>query len=358
MPILVKIVLSATFERSAAESAMISGMKTVKRELVHTGMFGSDGTIITKADLADCAETFDGKCPVTLGHKLADWMPKFGNVKNVELLKNGESLLGDVEMHDELADAVAQKFYEDISVGIQTRKKDGKKYLHHLAFLGAIPPKIRDLQIFGDSTLCLGDDNIVSYHDKAEAADTQGDNQISEAIRRIADKGRAGWALEDVLKALADLTSWCMEMVASGAKIPDTLIQQLQQFSDTVAATGGKEESVEEAKLKEENAQLKKDLADARSANLASIKAGLVTAMEGKIPKGKQNLVLSLADALMDGAMIKLSDGDVKESMAPLDVLKRIIEAIPATIKEGRTDLGDESTEPQPLDLSKIAGKF
>lgn len=333
-------------------------MKTVKRELVHTGMFGSDGTIITKADLADCAETFDGKCPVSLGHKLADWMPKFGNVKSVELLKGGESLSGDVEMHDELADAVDQKFYEDISVGIQTRKKDGKKYLHHLAFLGAIPPKIRDLQIFGDSTLCLGDDDIVSYHDRKEMADTTSADQITEAIRRIADKGRAGWVLEDVLKALADLTSWCMEMVASGTKIPDTLMQQLQQFSDTVAATGGKEDSVEEAKLMEENSQLKKDLADAKAANLANAKAGLVSAMAGKIPKGKQDLVLSLADALADGAVIELSDGDAKESVAPLDVLKRIIEAIPATMKEGRAYLEDQPSEPQALDLSKIAGKF
>jgi len=328
-------------------------MKTVKRELAHTGMFGPDGTVITKADLADCEQTFDGKCPVTLGHKLADWMPKFGNVKSVELLEDGDSLSGEVEMHDELADAVDEKFYDDISVGIQTRKKDGKKYLHHLAFLGAIPPKIRDLKIFSDaSTLCLGDEDVVSYSSTPD--------QITEAIRRIADKGRAGWALEDVLKALGDLTSWCMEMVASGAKIPDTLTQQLQQFSDTVTAKGGKEKSVEEAKLMEENAQLKKDLADAKLANLASVKAGLVTAMEGKIPKGKQDLVLSLADALSDGEEIELSDAEgKKEKTNPLDILKKVIEAIPASVKEGRIDLGDhEGDAPAAIDLSKIAGKF
>ena len=327
-------------------------MKTVKRELAHIGMFGPDGTVVTKADLADCAETFDGKCPISLGHKLADWMPKFGNVKSVELLEDGESLSGEVEMHDELADAVDEKFYDDISVGIQTRKKDGKKYLHHLAFLGAIPPKIRDLKIFSDlPTLCLEDD-VVSYSSTPD--------QVTEAIRRIADKGRAGWALEDVLKALGDLTSWCMEMVASGAKIPDTLTQKLQQFSDAVTAKGGKEESVEEAKLMEENAQLKKDLADAKSANLASAKAGLVTAMEGKIPKGKQGLVLSLADRLSDGEEIELSDGEgKKEKAGPLDILKKVIEAIPPAVKEGRTDLGDhESDAPAAIDLSKIAGKF
>lgn len=336
-------------------------MKTVKRELAHTGMFGPDGTVVTKADLADCAETFDGKCPVSLGHRLVDWMPKFGNVASVKLTDDGESLSGEVEMHDALAEAVDEKFYDDISVGIQTRKKDGKKYLHHLAFLGAIPPKIRDLKVFSDMpTLCLGDDDVVSYSGKKEAADAPTTDQITEAIRRIADKGRAGWALEDVLKALGDLTAWCMEMVASGAKIPETLAQQLQQFSDAVAAKSGKEESVEDAKLKEEVAQLKKDLADAKSANLVSAKAGLVAAMEGKIPKGKQDLVLRLADALSEGEEIELSDADgKKEKAGPLDILKKVIEAIPAAVKEGRTDLGDhEGDAPAALDLSKIAGKF
>jgi len=51
---------------------MLHGMKTVTRKLAYTEVFVPDGTIITKADLADYAETFDGKCPVSLGHKLAD----------------------------------------------------------------------------------------------------------------------------------------------------------------------------------------------------------------------------------------------------------------------------------------------
>ncbi len=332
-------------------------MKTVKRELVHTGMFGPDGTVITKADLADCAETFDGKCPVSLGHKLADWMPKLGNVKSVGLQEDGESLVGDVEMHDELADAVDEKFYDDISVGIQTRKKDGKKYLHHLAFLGAIPPKVRDLKIFGDNLILgFGDDQVVSYSGKKEAADAPNTDQITEAIRRIADKGRSGWVLEDVLKALGELTAWCMEMVASGAKIPETLMQQLQQFSDEVTAKGGKEESVEDAKLKEENDQLKKDLADSRARNIATAKTSLIQAMNGKIPKDKQDLVLSLADSLSGSEAIELSDADgKKEKVGPLDVLKRVIEAIPAPVREGRTDLGDEGSSS--LDLSKLNGK-
>jgi len=102
---------SATFEQIIPILAIIKGMKTIKRELAHIGMFGPDEIVITKAYLADCAETFDGKCPVSLGHKLADWMPKFGNVKSVELLENDESLSGDVEMHDELADAVMSPGY-------------------------------------------------------------------------------------------------------------------------------------------------------------------------------------------------------------------------------------------------------
>lgn len=280
-------------------------MKTITRELAHVGMFGADGTVVTESDLADCAETFDGKCPISLGHTLADWMPKFGSVKKVSLTENGKSLVGDeIELNDLLADAVDAKLYDDISVGIRKRKADGKCYLHHVAYLGAIPPKIRDLKVFSDLEIfCMSDDDVVDYRVK---------------------KGTA----------------------------PDQI---------TVDAGHGKEENVEgETKLKEENEELKKQLADSKAANLATAKEGLKKAMEGKIPKGKQDLVLALADSIDQEAVVELADTEgKKESVTPLEALRRIIEAIPAPVIAGRTDLGDGNVEnPAVIDLTKIAGKF
>jgi hypothetical protein len=349
-------------------------MKTITRELAHTGMFGPDGVTITKRHLSDCKETFDGKCPITLGHRLADWMPKFGNVQSVDLAKGGESLVGKVELHDLLADAVDERLYEDVSVGIQTRKSDGKHYLHHLAFLGAVPPKIRDLKVFADiGVVYLGDEEPVAmFADAApQPVDTPAPGapeEVAAALRSIADKGRAGWPFNDVVKALAELTSYATEMLLSGAPIPASLKEQMQNFADqfnaktkaaasAVAGDAGEEEDVE---IKEENKRLKAELADQTAASKATAKEGLKQAMEGKIPKAKQGLVLELADHLDTKASIELADGEgKKETVSSLEILRRVIDAIPKAVTEGRTDLGDpEPAEAKTLDLSKIAGKF
>ena len=344
-------------------------MKTIKRELAHVGMFGSDGTVVTKQDLADVADTFDGKGPVTLGHKLADWMPKFGNTTHVELDASGDSLSGDLEINDVLSDAVDEKFYEDLSIGMKRRASDGKRYLHHVAFLGAVPPKIRDLKVFSDLGVeFYGDDeDVVLFTDAPQtatpsivppapgpAAPSDTPQDVADALRRIADKGRAGWAFEDVTKALAELTSIATEMVINGAKIPDSLREPVQGFADQLSkikTTGeaGKEEDVE---AKEENERLKKELADSKAANLVTAKEGLKTAMEGRIPKAQQGLVLELADRLQDVDTIELADSEsgTKEKVSSLEVLRRVLASIPKPVVEGRVDLGDghEQTDGKP----------
>ncbi len=338
-------------------------MKTLKRELMHVGMFGADGTTVTKNDIAECAATFDGKCPIVIGHELADWMPKFGNVKKVSIQENGDSLVGDeIEIHDLLAEASNDdnKFFDDISASIRRRASDGKRYLHHVAYLGAIPPKIRDLKVFSDlELLCLADDGAavnVDYRATKEAADASAD-QVSEALRRISERGSAGWALKDVLSALGELTTWATEMFINGAQIPETLLQQMKNFADK-KATEHKEDSVEDAKLKEENDKLKADLADANKTIRASVRTALTQAMNGKIPKGKQKLVLTLADSLAEGQPIELADEDgTVTKHTPIELLRQIIEAIPVAVQPGQEDFGDDVADRQAIDLSKIRNK-
>jgi hypothetical protein len=327
-------------------------------------MFGPDGVTITKRHLADCKETFDGKCPITIGHKLADWMPKFGNVQSVELQKGGDSLVGKVELHDLLADAVDEKLYEDISVGIQSRKSDGKHYLHHLAYLGAVPPKIRDLRVFADlGVVYLGEEDAVDIFADTPAlaqdpAATAPD-EVAAALQTIASKGRAGWPLQDVIKALGELTTAATEMLLSGATIPASLKDQMQNFADKANARAGVPGEEEDVELKEENERLKAELADQAAANMANAKEGLRQAMAGKIPKAKQGLVLELADRLDAKPSIELADDEgKKEKVSSMEVLRRILEAIPMPVTEGRADLGDPAAETKPLDLSTIAGKF
>lgn len=328
-------------------------MKTMKLELAHVGMFGPDGTPVTRTHLADCAATFDGKCPATLGHKLADWMPKFGNVSSVGLEKGGDSLVGKVEVNDLLADAVDAKFYEDISVGIQKRKADGKHYLHHVAFLGAVPPKIRDLKVFADlGVIYCADDQVDLFG--AGPGESEGDTAKNAPAAKIKDaKDKAALTLDEARSTLERLSAWATQMATAG-KIPDDIAAQALGLADQLTLPD-KEEDVE---LKEENEALKKELADKKAALMTGAKDGLKKAMEGRVPKAIQGLALELADQLGSDERIELSDEDgKKEKVSGIEVLKRLFEAMPKAVQEGRSDLSD-GPEAQCADISKMAGKF
>ncbi len=337
-------------------------MKTIKRELAHVGMFGQDGSgvRVTKQDLAEVAETFDGVGPITLGHELADWMPKFGDVKKVELSADGTSLSGELDINDVLADAVDEKFYDHISVGLPRRASDRKRYLHHVAFLGAAPPKIRDLKIFADlGVLNFGDEKIVDCFADDQPAAPAATDDIAMAIRRIADKGRAAWPLEETVKALSELTSLATEMIIGGAEIPAALKEQMQTFADQLKHTAGETGKEEDVQVKEENDNLKKELADLKASGLAAAKDGIKVAMEGRIPKAKHGLVLELADRLGDAETIELSDeAGAKEKVSSIEVLRRVLESIPKPVAEGREDFGDQLDDGKPLDVSKIVNKY
>jgi hypothetical protein len=128
--------------------------KVLKRmELARTGSFGPDGSAVTLQNLQDVVDTFDGKCPVSLGHYMTkqDWWPSWGNVETIELVKdvNGIDgvLHGDVSMQPVLAEAINSGFYTGWSISIPARASDNKRYLHHLAMLGSVPPKIRELKL-------------------------------------------------------------------------------------------------------------------------------------------------------------------------------------------------------------------
>lgn len=128
--------------------------KILKRmELAKTGVFGADGAEITLQMLKDVIETFEGDVPVALGHEMTkkDWFPSWGTVVRLELIEDEDgvsaTLIGDVELQAVVNEAIEDGFYPSWSVSIPARAADGKHYLHHLALLGSVPPKIRDLQV-------------------------------------------------------------------------------------------------------------------------------------------------------------------------------------------------------------------
>jgi len=110
-------------------------------ELARVG--NHNGIELTKKELEEVVKNFKGEVPVVLGHTYADFMPAFGWVKRVWL--EGDSLMGEVELSEDLKEAYELGLYKKWSVGL--RPSENGYYLHHLAFLGAVPPRIKDLKV-------------------------------------------------------------------------------------------------------------------------------------------------------------------------------------------------------------------
>ena len=118
-----------------------SNTKLIRLEIAKTGTFGAQGSVITAEDLKEVVETFDGKCPVSLGHYMTkqDWWPQWGNVENITLeeKENGDAvLIGDISVNEVLYEAMKEGFYPSWSVSIPQRAADGKRYLHEVSMSG------------------------------------------------------------------------------------------------------------------------------------------------------------------------------------------------------------------------------
>lgn len=299
-----------------------SNTKLIRLEIAKTGTFGAQGSIITAEDLKEVMETFDGKCPVSLGHYMTkqDWWPQWGNIENITLeeRENGEAvLIGDISVNEVLYEAMKEGFYPSWSVSIPQRAADGKRYLHHLAFIGATPPKIRDLKLF------------------SVADGTAPENSIKV--------GGEGFSFEDYASySYADMG--------------------IESFREA-----GEEESEkpeEEEAAKDESG--KDDFADnpviktAKKIFNSAIKTKLDEALKDKIPPAMMDKVHEFADL----ACSDFDFADGAEQPAIISLFLDIVDAMRSTpaVKTGRMDFADVEGAPKPfdskIDTRRMAEKF
>lgn len=111
-------------------------------EMAKIGTYGE--VALTEADLEQMEKSFEGKIPITVGHEIAGDMPAAGWVKNIWAEKG--ILMGEAELGEWLKEAYDKGEYRNWSIGAK-RDASGQLYLHHLAFLGALPPKIKGLEV-------------------------------------------------------------------------------------------------------------------------------------------------------------------------------------------------------------------
>jgi hypothetical protein len=317
-------------------------MKIRKREIAKVGIFGSKDNpqIVNEKDLKEIAETFAEiqKAPVSLnGHWPDPASPRLGNVVGVSYDETAQTLSGEIEEEDALANAVDAGYYPDVSIGAKQRASDGKMYLHHLAYLGEEPPAIKDL------VKEIKDDLGIA------AADAAGGRVLpSPTEKRL---------------YLSDTPPENKNFINDKESTPNPGAEQTASPAEGSGAAGGggdsanpsKESTMTEAeaqKLREENERLKAEneksalaLSDAEKKKQDADRERLKAAMDGKkVPQGIREKALRLCDALEGGKTIELSDAEAsggKRSVSPADCLIEIVTAFPQPVETGVMNLSD-----------------
>lgn len=291
-------------------------------EIAKVGTWGKDGATITKQDLAEVAQTFAGRRPIVIGHDGAadDKAPKFGDVLDVSLSADGAVLKGDVVFLEQAESLYSDGYYDGWSVSIPRRGADGMRYLHHLAILGATPPKIPGLK-----ELAAVDINYADGEDK-EVIDFSG--KIPEEVEEV-DAKQMQDKIDALEKALADLKAENETLKKGGAPA-----EAGKDFSDQIKKLG---------------VELRKSRVDA-----------FADKVRAKVPAGILPKAQALAESIADGEATEFSDGDKKVSARPIELLGDILSAWPAAVPLGPSgnDYSDaKGADGKPIDWNALAAK-
>lgn len=356
-------------------------------ELVKPGEYGQAGstTIISEKDILELKDTFKADVPITLGHNLADFMPALGWIKSVDI--NDKSLIGDIELTDLLKDAYDKGLYKKWSIGIR-KDAQGKKYLHHLAFLGEVPPKIKDLKTLKSIEMSdCSETWLFEFADKppslASLEIVDRPWNVDEARKRIFDKyGIDGlkeyclykdpeadsenktaykFLVVDIVDQEPKIISKALSAAlaylhgARGINIPETVRQKVEpEIRRLLEKKKEEEEMADNEELKKQ-----KEKADKLEGEIRALKKDMLKAvMIGKIPQAKHGLVMELADRLDIEEQIELADGDKKRKVSLFDLLVEVIKGIPMAVKPGEMDMGDKDNKDKGIDARKVLNRI
>ncbi len=295
-----------------------------KLELAKVGEWGANSDKITTGDLKEAVETFTAGRPVGLGHAVMrrDDAPSYGKVWSVSLTENGNALVGDVEFSEELNKLYESGKYNGWSVSLPKRKKDGKTYFHHLAFLGATPPKIPGLKDLGQVSFNYADgDEVIVY-------------EFSGAIRDFDDdifNKENSMDPEEIKKMQEELAAMKAEL--------EKLRQEKKELEEKLAGLEGKKDGKED----EPKSEVPKEFADQMNAMKAEMQKNRISAFKakvsGKVPAGLMGEVEALGTALSASnfadSSVEFADNGKSTKANPLDLLASILSKMPQPVVEG-----------------------
>lgn len=272
---------------------------------------------ITPQDLADCVANFnpDDRVPIIKGHDTTwdDSQPADGWINRVWL--DGEYLIGDIELSEDMQTAYDNGEYQNWSVCMNYDQPTSSWYLHHLAFLGAVPPKIKGLQVVEMSDKVKNEkQRRITCSDLAVIEpDDAGDDDTKD--KKMEDEENME-KLDEALKAKKEAED----------KAAD-LEKEKKALSDRLAA----------AEAKEKKAKQAADDAEAKA---------FADAIAGKMPKEMADKVVDAVKKAGAGKVMLFSDTNKEEPMPGiLAVLTEAFGKMPTLVPGGAHHFSDKPGE-------------
>jgi len=316
-------------------------------ELARAGKWGLDGSEITKQDIAELAETIAGKRPVVIGHDVTDRAPKFGDVLDCWPSADGSALIGPVMFTEAGNKLYEGNYYDGWSISMPRRDSDGKRVLHHLAILGAVPPKIPGLGELAQVAVNFGEG-------EAAAKDRY---QFSGAIPEKEDNGTM---TDEEKKALAEKEAKIAELEAQNKALQEQAAEPVPAKTPPAPETPPAEAATGNTAGSAEFADVQKQLGEIKAERRRERLEGFGRDVEGKLPAGVAAKAKALAAQVEAVGAFDFSDNGKTEKRDALWLLGEILRGWPQPVKTGASGINysDGVDGEKPVDWSAAAKKM
>jgi len=320
-------------------------------ELARAGKWGLDGSEITKRDIAELAETIAGKRPVVIGHDVTDRAPKFGDVLDCWPSTDGNALIGPVMFTEAGNKLYEGNYYDGWSISMPRREADGKRVLHHLAILGAVPPKIPGLEELAQVAVNFGEAAAKDRYQFSGAIPEKEDNgtMTDEEKKALAEKDAKIAELEAKNKALQEQAAAKAPPPVEAPPTPEAPPAETPAGNAAGAATGGAE-----------FADVQKQLGEIKAERRRERLEGFGRDVEGKLPAGVAAKAKALAAQVEAVGAFDFSENGKTEKRDALWLLGDILRGWPQPVKTGAsgTNYSDGDSGEKPVDWSAAAKKM
>jgi len=309
-------------------------------ELARVGKWGLDGSIITKQDIAELVETYTGKRPVTVGHDVTDRAPKFGDVIDCWPSTDGNSIIGPVIFTDIGNTLYEGGYYDGWSISMPRRETDGKRMLHHLAILGATPPKIPGLEELEQIAVNFSESaarDMYQFSGKIPEEEGKDTMMTDEEKKALAEKER-----EPLVRKIAELEAQNKALTeqANQKAAEPAAAQNAAQGATTPAADAKQDGTAADASANGQDfADVRNELDELKAGRRQERLEGFAKSIAEKLPAGVAEKAKVLAGRIEANGAFDFSDNGKTEKRDALWLLGEILTSWPAPVKTGASGI-------------------